>query len=94
VWLFSGGLSADERRHLRLRHQGAGKQPIHVHRASYNRPLSFQGGRVEDKAHEDKTTERMATETGRSKRGILWMLAGLAVAGAAVIYKWWRGLPK
>jgi len=49
---------------------------------------------VEDKAQEDRTTERIATETGRSKRGILWMLAGLAVAGAAVIYKWWRGLPK
>ena len=49
---------------------------------------------MEDKAQEDRTTERMATETGRSKRGILWMLAGLVVAGAAVIYKWWRGLPK
>ncbi len=49
---------------------------------------------MEDDAQEDRTTDWTANETGRSKRGILWMLAGLVVAGAAVIYKWWRGLPK
>jgi len=63
-WLFSGGLSADERRHLEGSGTRRGLAAHHVHRASYNRPLSFRGGRVEDKAQEDRTTERIATETG------------------------------
>lgn len=45
---------------------------------------------MEDEAREDRTTD----EAGRSKRGILWMLAALVVAGAAVICRWWRGLPR
>jgi hypothetical protein len=43
-----------------------------------------------DEAQQHKTTE----QEGRSKRGILWMLAALVVAGAAVTYRWWRGLPR
>jgi hypothetical protein len=38
--------------------------------------------------------ERTGDKTSRSKRGILWMISGLVVAGAAVVYRWRRGLPR
>jgi hypothetical protein len=47
-----------------------------------------------DETGKNGTTVGTARGTRRSKRGILWMLTGLIVAGGAVIYRWWRGLPR
>jgi hypothetical protein len=48
------------------------------------------------RAHGEEGVQEVRTgdKRSRSKLGILWMIAGLVVAGAAVIYRWWRGLPR
>jgi len=47
-------------------------------------------GRTAEKAGRDGAGQ----ESKRSKRGIVWILAGLALTGLIAGYSWLRGLPR